>query len=359
MHKITVDLPQQSYPIYIGENIYADSNLLTQHISGNKILILSNETIAPLYLTKLRQSLSTFICDVVLLPDGEVHKTIQNWEKILDVLAQQQHHRDSTLITLGGGVIGDMGGFAAASYQRGIDFIQIPTTLLAQVDASIGGKTAINHAAGKNLIGAFHQPSAVIIDTLCLNTLPEREFKSGLAEIVKAALIADSAFFQWLEENCQALLDRESNTLITAIEKSCLIKKTIVIQDEKELGVRALLNLGHTFAHAIEKSLGYGSWLHGEAVAAGLVLASRLSLQRQHITQNEQQRIEKLLKNLGLPIKLPTTLLPEQIIACMRMDKKVKKDKLRFILLNGIGQAAIYDDVTDDEIMQAHKTEAN
>ncbi len=346
IEKLTVELPQCHYPIYIGEQIYADKVLLTQHIIGNKVLLVSNETVAPLYLARLQHALIDFQCDVVILFDGEAHKTLESWSQILDALAGHDHHRDSTLITLGGGVIGDMGGFAAATYQRGIHFIQIPTTLLSQVDASIGGKTAINHSVGKNLIGAFHQPQAVIIDLACLETLPDREFKAGLAEVVKAALIADPDFFIWLESESHNLLSREKSALASAIKRACEIKKRIVAADERESGVRALLNLGHTFAHAIEKLSGYGVYLHGEAVAIGLVLASRLSLRRGQIAVTDCDRIEALLISLGLPTVLPDNLSQEALFNGMKMDKKVKQGKIRFILLNRIGSAVIVDDVS-------------
>lgn len=350
--KIPVNLAQHAYPVYIGEAIYTDKTLLSRHIVGDQVLLLSNETVAPLYLDKLRQALSDYQSDVVLLPDGEAHKNFSSWQKILDVLAQRGHHRDSTLITLGGGVTGDIGGFAAATYQRGIPFIQIPTTLLAQVDASIGGKTAINHAVGKNLIGAFHQPNAVVIDLACLVTLPEREFKAGLAEIVKAALISDSEFFSWLEQQAQQLLAREHDALSHAIIRACEIKQSIVVRDEKESDIRALLNLGHTFGHAIEKLLDYGSWLHGEAVAVGLVLASRLSLHQQRISASDHQRIVNLLQILGLPTVLPESIARSDFMAAMKMDKKVRQGKLRFILLDSIGAAVICDTVSESELNQ-------
>lgn len=346
-----VTLPQTRYPIYIGEHVYADVTLLERHVGGKQVLLVSNETVASLYLAKLQQVLSAYHCDVLVLPDGESHKTLQSWSRLLDALAQGGHHRDSTLITLGGGVIGDMGGFAAATYQRGIPFIQIPTTLLAQVDASIGGKTAINHAVGKNLIGAFHQPLAVIIDLHCLRSLPEREFRAGLAEVVKAALIADDEFFAWLESHCQPLLSRDHEALRTAIRKACTIKRDIVVADEKEMGVRALLNLGHTFAHAIERLCGYGLYLHGEAVAIGLVMAADLSYRRGQISADDQRRIASLLQRMQLPITLPQGVRRQDLLASMQMDKKVKQGKLRFVLLNALGNAVIADDVCLDEIV--------
>lgn len=346
-YTVPVNLTHHTYPVYIGEAIYDNVSLLKKHINGTQVLILSNETLAPLYLESLQQALNDFQCDVVLLPDGEQHKNLQSWDMVINTLAEKHHHRDSTLVTLGGGVIGDVGGFVAGCYQRGIPFIQIPTTLLAQVDASIGGKTAINHPAGKNLVGVFHQPQCVIIDMLCLKKLPEREFRAGLAEIVKGALIFDGAFFEWLEKNYQALLARQKEELSFAIASACTIKKDIVTQDEKEFGMRALLNLGHTFGHAIENLLGYGKWLHGEAVAVGLVLASRLSLKRQQISIHDHYRIEALLKNFQLPTELPQSLSLNALIERMKIDKKVKQGKMRFVLLNALGSASLADDVTD------------
>lgn len=350
LRQIDVNLPHHSYPIYIGNQLFNRLDLLSRHVTSKQIMIVTNETVAKLYLPPLQQTLANFKCDHIILPDGEDHKTLIQWEKILNHLAEQKHHRDSTLITLGGGVIGDMGGFAAACYQRGIAFIQIPTTLLAQVDASIGGKTAVNHPIGKNLIGAFHQPNAVIIDTGLLTTLPTREFASGLAEIVKAALIRDANFFSWLENHVDALITQQPDILSTAIYNACVIKRDIVIQDEKEQNIRALLNLGHTFGHAIEHELQYGHWLHGEAVAVGLVLAAKLSVRFNLISQQDWLRIVNLLTAMQLPTELPPHLKLEHLIKAMRMDKKVKQDRLPFILLAGIGSAFINHEVTEQDL---------
>lgn len=356
LHQLEVKLTNDTYPIYIGENLILDTDLLAKHFAGNKIMIVTNETLAKLYSPKLLQTLDKFTCDQIILPDGEQYKTLATWETILDELVKCQHHRDSTLIALGGGVIGDISGFAAASYQRGIAFIQIPTTLLAQVDASIGGKTAVNHPQGKNYIGAFHQPNAVIIDINTLDTLPEREFCAGLSEIVKAALVSDADFFVWLEKNVSAIMSRDKETLSQAIFQACKIKRDIVISDEKEKNIRALLNLGHTFAHSIEKILGFGTWLHGEAVAVGLVLAAKLSQARGLTSQDDTRRIENLLLKMKLPVKTPPQVTFSQLLADVKMDKKVKQDQLCFILLNAIGSAFISNSVTEAELKRLIST---
>lgn len=350
LQQLDITLPQHSYPIYIGENLFNDVTILRNHIPGKQVMIVTNKTLEKLYLTPLQRTLKSFQVNTLVLEDGEQFKNLAHWELILNALTEHQHHRDTTLITLGGGVIGDMGGFAAACYQRGIPFIQIPTTLLAQVDASIGGKTAVNHSVGKNLIGAFHQPNAVIIDLNTLKTLAKREFHAGLAEIVKAALIKDADFFSWLETSCPDILNMKQKTLAEAVKRACEIKKHFVVADEKEAGIRAHLNLGHTFAHAIEKSLGYGTWLHGEAVACGLVLAAQLSQQQGLISQQETQRIQQLLEKMQLPTQLPKELSLDVLLAHMQMDKKILQNKLRFILLEQIGQAIISDQITSHDL---------
>ena len=276
---ITIDLGERSYPIYIGENIASDGALFAKHIVSRQTLVVSNETVAALYLEPITKALRNYQCDVLLLPDGEQYKNLTVLNKIFDMLLEKKHQRSTTLLALGGGVICDMTGFAAACYQRGVAFIQIPTTLLAQVDASIGGKTAVNHSLGKNMIGAFHQPRCVIVDINTLQSLPDREYRAGVAEIIKAALICDAEFFVWLEQNSAKILAKDKVALVYAIARACEIKASIVAADETETeGVRALLNLGHTFGHAIEQVFGYGQWLHGEAVAMGLVLAADLSV---------------------------------------------------------------------------------
>ena len=351
-HTLNVNIPNHEYPVYIGENLFTNTALLKKHIKGKQVMVVTNETLAKLYLPKLIQSLDAWQCEQFIIPDGEQYKTLTTWESILNQLAEKKHHRDSTLITLGGGVVGDMGGFAAACYQRGIAFIQIPTTLLSQVDASIGGKTAINHPIGKNLVGAFHQPKAVIIDYTVLKTLPERELKAGIAEIVKAALIKDKDFFCWLETNYQDILSLTDTVVAESILRACTIKRDIVVADEKETSIRALLNLGHTFAHAIERKLDYGKWLHGEAVAAGLVLAAKLSHHLNHISLADQNRIVSLLSQIGLPTTLPENLTIADLIPAMRMDKKVQQDKLPFILLHEIGNAFIANNVREQDLLK-------
>lgn len=350
-YKIIVELKDKVYPIYIGKNLLVNTELLKQHITGKQAMIVTNDTIAKIYLPMLQSTLHDFQCDTIILPDGEQHKTLQSFHRIIDALAEHHHHRDTTLIALGGGVIGDVAGFAAACYQRGIAFIQVPTSLLAQVDASIGGKTAINHPMGKNLIGAFHQPQAVFIDIDCLKTLPKKEFNSGIAEIIKVALIKDANFFTTLEKTMSPLLQLDTEALISTIQHACKIKRDIVIADEKEkTGTRALLNLGHTFAHAIEHELGYGKWLHGEAVAVGIMLAAKLSHQKGWISAADVKRIEKLLQSIPLPVKLPTIIKHENLWSAMQMDKKAVGEQLRFVLLKAIGHATLTTALTKEEV---------
>lgn len=342
LHKtLSVDLSHEAYPLYIGDHLLESSALFAGHIGARQVMVVTNETVAKLYLAPLQEALADYQQDCVILPDGEQYKTAAQWLQILDVLVAKKHHRDTTLITLGGGVVGDMGGFAAATYQRGIPFIQIPTTLLAQVDASVGGKTAVNHPAGKNFIGAFHQPKAVIMDINLLKTLPKREFSAGLAEVIKHAMIADESFFIWLEENMEALMCREKSALLHAITQACKIKCDIVVQDEKEQGNRALLNLGHTFAHAIEHVLHYGTWLHGEAVAVGLLLACQLSETSCQFSVKSTARVRALLERAKLPTALPVEVNTQELIDAIRMDKKVLNSTLRFILIRSIGQTFI------------------
>lgn len=347
MKEITVQLKERSYPIYIGYNLLRQTALLQQPIRAKQIMLVSNETVAKHYLTLMKQAFENYHCDVVLLPDGESYKTLDTLQQIFTALLTHHHHRHTTLVALGGGVIGDMTGFAAACYQRGVDFVQIPTTLLAQVDSSIGGKTAVNHPLGKNMIGAFHQPRAVIIDTATLITLPEREFCAGLAEIIKAALIKDQKFFAWLETNMDKLINKDPAALTEAIYRSCQIKAAIVMADEKEQnGERALLNLGHTFAHAIETNLGYGAWLHGEAVAVGLILAAKLS----NLSQEEINRIEKLIAKAKLPTVLPKTLKIDLLLATMQRDKKNLRQQLTFVLLKSMGNATLVTNITTQQV---------
>ncbi len=274
---LDVDLGVRSYPIHIGPGLIDDPELYRPHVSGSQVLIVTNEIVAPLYLDRVEQALRGFQLARVVLPDGEKYKNLEVWNRIMDALLENRFARDCTLVALGGGVVGDMAGFAAACYQRGVAFIQVPTTLLAQVDSSVGGKTGVNHALGKNMIGAFHQPRAVIADTDTLSTLPDRELSAGVAEVIKYGLIRDREFFYWLEANIGPLLERDTEALTFAIERSCRNKAEVVAADEREAGQRALLNLGHTFGHAIETGMGYGAWLHGEAVGTGMCMAADLS----------------------------------------------------------------------------------
>ncbi|MGB0846761.1 MAG: 3-dehydroquinate synthase, partial [Thiolinea sp.] len=302
MQTLVVDLGDRSYPIHIGRGLLADKELLLPHIHGQSCSIVSNETIAPLYLEQLEANVSSLRHSAVVLPDGESHKTLDTLNQIYSHLLEQRADRKSTLLALGGGVVGDICGFAAASYQRGINFIQVPTTLLSMVDSSVGGKTGVNHVLGKNMIGAFHQPQCVLIDTDTLNTLPDRELSAGLAEVIKYGLIRDREFLTWLDENMVALLARDPEALTYAIYRSCQHKAEVVAADEFEAGQRALLNLGHTFGHAIESAMGYGNWLHGEAVATGMVMAAEHSMLMGWLQANEVQLIRGLLQKANLPV---------------------------------------------------------
>ena len=346
MTTLTVDLGERSYPIYIGNNLLGQGELLTKHIPGNSALIVSNETVAPLYLAKTQSMLAGLRNEVVILPDGEKYKNLEVLYQIYDGLLRNRLDRNTTVIALGGGVVGDMAGFAAASYQRGVHLIQIPTTLLSQVDSSVGGKTGVNHALGKNMIGAFYQPRAVIADTDTLDTLPERELSAGLAEVIKYGLICQPDFFSWLEENMPALLSRDKTALSYAIEVSCQAKEDVVAADEKESGSRALLNLGHTFGHAIENGLGYGKWLHGEAVGAGMCMAAIMSNQMGWMTDTETQRTIALIEQAKLPTKAPPTMSSQQFLDLMAVDKKVLDGVMRLVLMKGIGKSVLTSDYT-------------
>lgn len=341
MRTLTVDLGERSYPIFIGPGLLGNADLLTPYIKGKQVCIVTNETIAPIYLDLLKESLADFHVDVVILPDGESHKTLETLNQIYTTLLEKRHNRTTTLIALGGGVVGDMTGFAAASYQRGVDFIQVPTTLLSQVDSSVGGKTGVNHALGKNMIGAFHQPNVVVIDTAVLSTLPQRELAAGFAEVVKYGLIADKPFFSWLEANVDALMSCEAGALAYAIEVSCQNKADVVTQDEREGGIRAILNLGHTFGHAIETAQGYGNWLHGEAVATGMLMAMDLSCREGWLSTDDLERATQLLLRASLPVKAPKDMTAEQFIDLMSVDKKVLDGDLRLVLMSELGQALV------------------
>jgi len=344
MQTLEVDLGDRSYPIYIGSGLLDNPDLITPHIHGKQVLIVTNETVAPLYLARVKAVCSTYQCDVVELPDGESFKTLESVNSIFDALLSARHNRTTTLIALGGGVVGDITGFAAACYQRGVNFIQIPTTLLSQVDSSVGGKTGVNHAMGKNMIGAFHQPQCVIADTETLNTLPERELRAGFAEVIKYGLICDSEFFDWLELNYNEVLSCDMKALAYTIERSCRNKALVVAQDERESGIRAILNLGHTFGHAIETAKGYGNWLHGEAVAAGMVMAADLSARLGWISTADAQRSRALIERAGLPAVPPEDMTAQQFMDLMAVDKKVLDGALRLVLLKAVGDAVISSD---------------
>ena len=353
MTTLTVELGERSYPIYIGDKLLGQDDLLKRHIPGNSALIVSNETVAPLYLEKTRSMLSGLKNEVVILPDGEQYKNLEVLNKIYDSLLRNRFDRNTTIIALGGGVIGDMAGFAAASYQRGVHLIQVPTTLLSQVDSSVGGKTGVNHALGKNMIGAFYQPKAVIADTDTLDTLPDRELSAGLAEVIKYGLICNPEFFDWLENNMQALLSRDKQALSHAIEVSCQTKADVVAADERESGKRALLNLGHTFGHAIENGMGYGEWLHGEAVGAGMCMAAVMSNQMGWMSDEHMQRTFNLIEQAKLPSKAPDSMSTDKFLELMSVDKKVLDGVLRLVLMKGIGKSVVTDDYTLDDLIRA------
>jgi 3-dehydroquinate synthase len=336
-----VELGDRSYPIHIGRGLIGDAELYRPHVRGGQVMIVSNETVAPLYLAQVESALSGYRVASVVLPDGEQYKTLDVLDRVYTALLEQRFDRGCTLVALGGGVVGDMTGFAAASYQRGVDFIQVPTTLLAQVDSSVGGKTGVNHALGKNMIGAFHQPRGVIADTATLGTLPDRELAAGLAEIIKYGLIGDAAFFSWLEANMPALVARDPEALAYAIERSCVDKATVVAADEREAGQRALLNLGHTFGHAIETGVGYGQWLHGEAVAVGICMATDLSARLGWVEPGQVERVRRLVAAAGLPTEPPAGMTAARFLELMAVDKKVERGRLRLVLLRGIGRAVL------------------
>lgn len=344
MQTLHVDLGERSYPIHIGEQLIDRGELLSRHIRGKQVAIVTNDTVAPLYLERLSRSLAGYAITPIVLPDGEAYKDWQTLQSIFDALLTARHDRNTTIIALGGGVVGDMAGFAAASYQRGVDFIQVPTTLLSQVDSSVGGKTGINHPLGKNMVGAFYQPQAVLIDTSTLATLPVRELSAGLAEVIKYGLICDEPFLGWLEENIDKLRGLDQAALTEAIRRSCAAKARVVGADERESGIRATLNLGHTFGHAIETHQGYGVWLHGEAVSAGTVMALEMSRQLGWITVGERDRAVRLLARAGLPVVPPSNMRAEDFLQHMAVDKKVLNGQLRLVLLKRLGEALVTGD---------------
>ena len=352
MESLRVELGSRSYPIHIGAGLIGAPELYAPHLGGGGIAIVTNAVVAPLYLPALKKALGQGPVSEVVLPDGEETKSWRGVEQVVDGLLAARLGRDGLVIALGGGVIGDLAGFAAAVYQRGVPFVQVPTTLLAQVDSSVGGKTAINHPLGKNMIGAFHQPRAVIADVSTLDTLPERELRAGLAEVIKHGVALDAPFFDWLEAHIDALVKRERAALIHAVQKSCELKARIVAQDERESGARALLNLGHTFGHAIEAATGYGAWLHGEAVAAGMVMAAELSALMGHLKKTDVGRVRGLLRRAGLPVAGPA-LAPERLMALMSLDKKAAKGRTRFVVLEAIGRAQLAADIDDAQVRRA------
>jgi 3-dehydroquinate synthase len=350
MITVNVDLADRSYPILIGNGLMGRPGMLDPYLRGQDVMVITNDVVAPIYLEPLKNILGERHIEVVELPDGEAQKTLETLNIALDRLVASRFGRDCTVITLGGGVVGDMGGFTAAIYQRGVDFIQVPTTLLAQVDSAVGGKTGVNHSGGKNLIGAFHQPRCVLTDTDTLRTLPDRELSAGLAEVIKYGLIVDPELFVWLEHRADDLLRRDPATLHHAIRRSCEIKAEIVVQDERERGHRALLNFGHTFGHAIEHCLGYGEWLHGEAVAAGMCMAADFSERLGWLQSGDVARIRAVFRRLKLPTE-PPVVDPRDFLAAMSMDKKVLAGEIRLVLLRGIGQAEFTPDYPSHELL--------
>ena len=353
MQTLTVGLGKRSYPIHIGSGLLGRAELLERVLPRKRAAVVTNTTVAPLYLEKLQRTLQHIGVGSVpiILPDGEEHKDAATLNLIYDALLNNRCERTTPLIALGGGVIGDMTGYAAATYLRGVPFIQIPTTLLAQVDSSVGGKTGINHPLGKNMIGAFYQPQLVLADTVTLDTLPDNELAAGLAEVIKYGLIRDLPFFEWLEQNIGKLLARDTEALQYAIARSCRNKAEVVAADERESGERALLNLGHTFGHAIESGMGYGNWLHGEGVAAGTIMAADLSQRLGWIGAQEVTRIRSLFERAGLPAIAPD-LGAGRYLELMGLDKKVEGGRMRFVLLKGLGQAVVYGDVPDELLRQ-------
>ncbi|WP_413112785.1 3-dehydroquinate synthase [Thaumasiovibrio sp. DFM-14] len=349
MERLSVSLAERSYSIFIDTGLFSHSSLFDV-VTERQVVVISNDTVAPLYADKLETTLASHARKVhrLVLPDGEQYKTLETFNTIMTFLLERNLGRDVLLVALGGGVIGDLVGFAAASFHRGVDFIQVPTTLLSQVDSSVGGKTAVNHPLGKNMIGAFYQPRRVIIDTDCLSTLPAREFAAGMAEVIKYGIIADRDFFVWLENNMQRLVALEQAALSYAIHRCCQIKAEVVAMDERESGVRALLNLGHTFGHAIEAEMGYGNWLHGEAVSVGIMMAAQTAHEMDRLSAEDVQRIEQLLRDAQLPIHKPDTMTFDAFMRHMARDKKVLAGQVRFILPNQIGGADVIAGVSED-----------
>jgi len=348
MKVLQVDLGERSYPIYIGPGLLGRPELVSSAVGGRQVLVVSNETVAPLYLESTLAMFDGRQVDTVILPDGEEYKTLETTNRIFDVLLERRHNRTTTIVALGGGVVGDITGFAAACYQRGVAFIQIPTTLLSQVDSSVGGKTGVNHPLGKNMIGAFHQPRCVVADTRTLDTLEDRQLAAGMAEVIKYGLIRDEPFFAWIESNIERVNGRDQPALVEAIERSCRNKAEVVAADEREAGNRALLNLGHTFGHAVETGMGYGNWLHGEGVGTGMLLAADLSARQGWLDWDSVHRIRALLERARLPVELPREMTVDRFLDLMAVDKKVLDGRLRLVLLRGIGEAVVTTEVDPD-----------
>ena len=352
MARIRVALGDRSYPIEVGAGLIDDPQVYQPHLKGKKAAVVTSSVIAPLYFARVERALRAAGAQVVevILPDGEEHKTWQTLNMVYDALLGARCDRQTTIVALGGGVVGDIAGFAAATYQRGIPFIQLPTTLLAQVDSSVGGKTGINHPLGKNMVGAFHQPNAVVADVTTLNTLPLRELRAGLAEVIKHGFIFDVAFVGWLEASIERLLARDPEALTHAVVRSCEIKAQVVAADERETGLRAILNFGHTFGHAIESGLGYGKWVHGEAVAAGMVMAAEMSARLGTLGTSDAERIRTLLERAGLPVVGPADLSADRYLELMAVDKKAEGGKTRFVLLDALGSAVLRADVPESVV---------
>jgi 3-dehydroquinate synthase len=352
MESIRVALGERSYPIHVGAGIVADAALYAEHLGGGSVAVVTDDAVGPLYLPAVRRALGGARITEVTVRQGEAAKSWQTLNQIFDALLKAKCGRDTLVVALGGGVVGDLAGFAAAVYQRGVPFLQVPTTLLAQVDSSVGGKTAINHALGKNMIGAFHQPRAVIADVATLASLPARELRAGIAEVIKHGLALDAAFVDWLEWNIEKLAARDAEALSYAVRRSCELKAQIVAEDERESGARALLNFGHTFGHAIEAASGYGAWLHGEAVAAGMVMAAELSRRQGLIGESDVERVRALIRRGGLPVAGPR-IAPEQMLDLMSVDKKAAQGKVRFVLLESIGKAVLRGGVEEAAVRKA------
>jgi 3-dehydroquinate synthase len=355
MKTLNLDLGDKSYPIYIGQDLLTQTDLLTQHIKGKQVMIVTNTTVAPLYLAKVKALLTLFTVAEVILPDGEQYKTLDTVNEIFTALLTARFDRSCTLIALGGGVVGDMTGFAAASYQRGVNFIQIPTTLLSQVDSSVGGKTGVNHPLGKNMIGAFYQPKCVLIDVDTLDTLDDRQYSAGMAEVIKYGLLGNVDFLIDLQQNIDDLMHRDKSLIIKAVHQSCTDKANIVAQDELESGKRALLNFGHTFAHAIENTLGYGTYLHGEAVAVGMLMAAELSALEGFIASSDVQQVKDLLQKAQLPVSINSKISYQDFVDAMSVDKKVIDGEVHLVLMKKLGQTFISKDYQKNDLQQVIK----